>query len=149
MANTYTQILYHLVFSTKGRSQCILKDRRADLYAYIWGIVKEQKCHLYRIGGVEDHVHILTHLHPRVSLSTYLEKLKSSSTNWIRRERVFQQWPGWQDGYGGFTLSIKEKDTVIEYIKGQEEHHRTETFIDEYKRLLTEAGIAFDERYLL
>jgi REP element-mobilizing transposase RayT len=149
MANTYTQILYHIVFSTKDRSRCILPDRRADLYAYMWGIVKELNCHLYRLGGIEDHVHILTHLHPRVALSSYVEKLKSGSTNWIRRENVFQQWPGWQNGYGGFTLSIKEKDAVIDYIKGQEEHHRTESFVDEYKRLLTEAGIAFDERYLL
>jgi len=72
----------------------------------------------------------------------------SGATNWIRKERVFSQWPGWQDGYGAFTLSIKEKDGLIKYIIGQEEHHRTESFIDEYKRLLADAGIEFDERYL-
>ena len=149
MANTYTQILYHIVFSTKDRATCIAKSRRDDLYAYIWGIHKELKCHLYRIGGVEDHVHILTHIHPTIALSSYMEKLKSGATNWIRRERIFEQWPGWQDGFGAFTLSNKEKGTVVKYIMGQEEHHRTVAFIDEYKQLLTEAGIEYEEPRLL
>ena len=70
MANTYTQILYHIVFSTRDRTPCITKDKRDDLYAYMWGIHKEMKCFLYRICGVEDHLHILTHLHPRIALST-------------------------------------------------------------------------------
>ena len=149
MANTYTQILYHIVFSTKERMPCIAKDRRDKLFAYMWGINKELKCHLYRIGGGDDHVHILTSIHPRVALAAYVEKMKTGSTNWARRESVFAQWPGWQDGYGGFTLSIKEKDALVKYIVGQEEHHRTVSFIDEYKRLLAEAGIEYDERYLV
>ncbi|HLX61297.1 MAG TPA: IS200/IS605 family transposase [Planctomycetota bacterium] len=149
MANTYTQILYHIVFSTKERTPCVTAPRRNDLYAYMWGIVKELDCHLYRIGGVDDHVHVLTHLHPKTALSTYVEKLKTGSTNWVRRECIVAHWPGWQDGYGAFTLSFKEKDGVIEYIKNQEEHHKSVSFIEEYKQLLTDAGVEFDERYLV
>ncbi|HLX63015.1 MAG TPA: IS200/IS605 family transposase [Planctomycetota bacterium] len=148
MANTYTQILYHIVFSTKGRARCIAKDRRDELYRYMWGINKNLKCHLYRIGGVDDHVHVLTHLHPTLSLSSYVEQLKTGSTNWVRNERIYTRWPGWQDGYGAFTLSIKEKDDVLNYIAGQEEHHRSVTFIEEYKQLLKDAGVDYDERFL-
>ncbi len=149
MANTYTQILYHIVFSTKERTSCISKDRRGDLYAYMWGINKKLNCHLYRVGGVEDHVHLLTHIHPTISLSSYVEKMKTGATNWLRKERIFMQWPGWQDGYGAFTLSIKEKDALVKYIMNQEEHHQSVSFIDEYKQLLTEAGITYDDRYLM
>ncbi|HEY5894948.1 MAG TPA: IS200/IS605 family transposase [Chthoniobacterales bacterium] len=148
MPNTYTQIFYHIVFSTKNRARCIAKGQRDNLYRYVWGIHKNLKCHLYRIGGVEDHVHILTSVHPSVALASYVENVKTSSTGWIRRENVFSDWPGWQDGYGAFTASLDEKETLIEYIKAQEEHHRTVSFLDEYKGLLEQAAIAYDPKYL-
>ena len=148
MANTYTQILYHIVFSTKDRRPSITKERRDDLYAYMWGVQKKLKCHLYRIGGVDDHVHILTSLHPTLALSAYVEKMKTGATNWIRRENVYRNWPGWQDGYGGFTASWAERDGIIEYIKSQEKHHQMVSFLDEYRQMLTEAGIEFDDRFL-
>ena len=149
MANTYTQILYHIVFSTKERRPSIREDRQEDLYRYVWGIHKNLKCHLYRIGGVADHVHILTSLHPTLPLATYIERVKTGATNWIRREQVFPRWPGWQDGYGAFTASWRDKDSIIEYIKSQPKHHRTVSFADEFRELLTCAGVEFDERYLL
>jgi putative transposase len=149
MANTYTQILYHVVFSTKNRAAAIQLDRREDMYAYIWGIHKRLKCTLYRIGGVEDHVHLLTSLPPTMTLSSYIEKIKTGSTNWIRRERVYPQWPGWQDGYGAFTIAWADRLAVIEYIKNQPEHHRQVTWQDEYRALLEKAGVTFDERYLV
>ena len=148
MANTYTQILYHIVFSTKNRERCIAKGRRDDLYRYIWGIVKNLNCHLYRIGGVEDHMHLLTTLHPTLALAKYIENVKTSSTSWIRREVVFERWPGWQDGYAAFSASIDEKDELIEYVKAQEEHHQSVSFADEYRALLERAGIKFDPKYL-
>ena len=149
MANTYTQILYHVVFSTKDRRSAIGHERREDLYRYIWGIHKKLKCHLYRVGGVNDHVHILTSLHPTLALATYVEKVKTGATNWIRRENVFTHWPGWQDGYGAFTASWADKDEIIEYIKSQPEHHQHVSFVDEYRRLLEQAGVDFDEKYLV
>ena len=148
MANTYTQIVYHVVFSTKGRDPAILPARRDDLYAYLWGVHKKLHCHLYRIGGVEDHVHLLFSLPPTLALASYIEKIKTASTNWIRREKVYSRWPGWQDGYGAFTVSWSDRDEVIEYIKSQPEHHKQITWLEEYRQMLEKAGVAYDERYL-
>jgi putative transposase len=149
MASTFTQIFYHIVFSTKERRPLIREDRREDLLRYIWGIHNNFDCHLYRVNAVEDHIHILTSIHPSVALGKYINAVKTGSSGWIRKNRVFPNWFGWQDGYGGFTLSIREKEAVMDYIKRQPEHHKKETFVDEYKRLLAEAGIQFDEKYLL
>lgn len=145
---TYTQIIYHIVFSTKHRERVLIPSRRDDLFRYVWGIIKNKQGHLYRIGGVEDHVHILSSLHPTVALADFVKTIKVASALWIKDERVFPEFGHWQDGYGAFTHSIREKDGLIDYIKGREEHHRHESFMDEYKRLLTEAGVEFDEKYL-
>ncbi len=149
MANTYTQILFHVIFSTKDRRAAIREDFSKDLYTYIWGIHRNHKCHLYRIGGVEDHVHILTAIHPAMALSKYVELVKSGSSGWIRRENKIPAWPGWQDGYGALSVSWSDREAVVEYIKRQQEHHREVGFIDEYKRLLEDAGIEYNEKYLV
>jgi putative transposase len=147
--STYTQILYHIVFSTKNRERTLSGDRRTELYKYIWGVVQNKDSHLYRINGVEDHIHIFSSLHPSLALSDFVKDIKVSSSSWIKNHHVFPQFTHWQEGYGAFTLSIKEKDTLIEYIKDQEEHHRQVQFQEELKKLLAEAGIEFDERYLV
>ncbi len=149
MANTYTQILFHVVFTTKNRSPVIKGEFQRELYTYLWGIHKSLKCRLYRIGGVEDHLHILAALHSSISLSEFVKQLKIGSTTWVRKEEKMQGWPGWQDGYGALSVSWSEKDRVIEYIKSQEEHHKKVSFLDEYKRILTNAGIAFEDQYLV
>ena len=146
--STYTQILCHIVFSTKHRGATLAAERRRDLFAYIWGILKKNQCHLYRLNGVADHIHILTSLHPTLALAALVKDIKVASSAWIKSEKVFPMFDHWQDGYGAFTYSMNDKDALIEYIKNQEEHHRTETFADEYRRFLKEAGIEFDERYL-
>ncbi len=148
MANTFTQIIYHVVFSTKNRQPALHEARREDLYRYIWGIHKNLNCHLHRIGGVENHIHILAAVHPSISLADYVKEIKTGSTKWIKAEGIFPHFDGWQDGYGAFTVSFEEKEVVIEYIKSQPEHHRTVSFQDEYQQLLRDAGIAFDEKYL-
>lgn len=125
------------------------KDRRDDLYKYISGVLKNKNCHLYRIGGIEDHIHILMDLHPTVSLSSIVKDVKLSSTEYIKENSLFPQFDGWQNGYGAFTYSIREKDILIEYIKNQEAHHKVKTFKEEYLELLKEHNIAFDEKYLL
>ena len=149
MANTFTQLLYHIVFSTKDRRPLIHADRSEELFRYIWGINNNLDCHLYRINAVEDHIHILTHIHPTVAVAEYAKKVKSSSTTWIQKENIFHRWLGWQDGYAAFTHSIGEKERLMDYVKGQQEHHKRESFVDELKRLLMEAKIEFDEKYLL
>ena len=146
--STYTQIYYHIVFSTKNRHRVLDKNQRESLLRYAWGIVNNHRCHLYRINAVEDHLHLLTSLHPSVSLADLPKSLKTGSSVWIKENRIFPAFDYWQEGYGAFTLSIRDKDPIIEYIKNQEEHHRHESFLDEYRRLLHEADIAFDDRYL-
>jgi len=147
--STYTQIYYHIVFSTKEREPVLKADRRQDLFGYVWGILKNKQGHLYRINGVEDHVHIFSSLHPMVSLANLVKEIKTSSSQWIKERRVFPSFSHWQDGYAAFTHCHKERDAVIEYIKTQEEHHRRTTFRDELQRLPVEAGVEFDEKYLL
>ena len=146
--STYTQILYHIVFSTKNRKKVLTVDNRQRLLKYIWGIIKNQNSHLYRINAVDDHVHILTHLHPTICLSDFIKTIKINSTKWIKNEKIFPKFTNWQDGYGAFTYSINEKNVVIKYIKSQEEHHKKVSFIDEFKKLLDDAGIKYDEKYL-
>ena len=146
---SYTQILYQLIFSTKHRDRILTKDNREELFKYIWGVLKNKKCHLYRINGVEDHVHIVTHLHPSVSLSSLVKDIKVSSSLYIKEHNLFPGFTSWQEGYGAFTYSTKEKDRLIEYVKNQEEHHRIKTFKEEYIELLEEHGVEFDEKYLL
>ena len=87
--STYTQILYQLVFSTKYRERTMIKENRPELFKYIWGILKHNKCHLYRINGVEDHLHIVTHLHPTVALSSLIKDIKVSSSKHIKEHNLF------------------------------------------------------------
>ncbi len=146
--STYTQILYQIVFSTKRRERTLQKDNRAELFKYMWGILKNKKCHLYRINGVEDHIHIVTHIHPTIALANLIKDIKLASSAFIKEKNLFPNFDGWQEGYSAFTYSIKEKDNLIEYVKNQEEHHKTITFKEELIELLKEHGIEFDEKYL-
>ena len=147
--STYTQILYQIVFTTKNRERVLIKEGREELFKYIWGALKQKHCHLYRINGVEDHIHIATHIHPTVAPSDLIRDIKTTSSIWIKEKNIFPEFDTWQIGYGAFTYSIKEKNNLINYIKNQENHHRKESFIDEYKKLLLEFEIDFDEIYLL
>ena len=147
--STYRQIFYQLVFGTKNRKPTISKTHDEELYKYISGIIKNQNCKLYRINGIEDHIHIMSDLHPSLCLSDYVKEIKVASSLWMKEHGKFPNFEGWQDGYGAFTYSVREKDMIINYIKNQKEHHRSENFYDEYKRLLVENGIEFDEKYLL
>ena len=146
---SHRQIFYQIVFSTKNREATIAEAHCEELYKFIWSIVKNHKCKLYRINGVEDHIHIFSDLNPSLSLADYVKDIKVASSIWMKECGKFPAFKGWQDGYGAFTYSIAQKNIIIEYIKNQKEHHRAERFYDEYKRLLIENGIEFDEKYLL
>ncbi|MFL0684889.1 REP element-mobilizing transposase RayT [Algoriphagus aquaeductus] len=146
---THTQLIYHIVYSTKHREPTMVQDEKKRLFAFIHHLLTNKNCHLYRINGMEDHLHILTHIHPTIAISSLVKDIKLASDDFIKREDVFPKFKGWQDGYGAFTESIKEKDRLIAYIRNQEEHHRKVSFLDEYKALLKEHEIEFDEKYLL
>lgn len=147
--STYTQIYYHIVFSTKERVPALAADHRENLFRYVWGVLKNNDCHLYRVNGVEDHVHIFTGLHPTVCLSDLVKSIKISTAKWMKEERTFPAFEHWQDGYGAFTVSHSDRDSVIEYIKNQEEHHKTVSFKDELREFLVGHGIKFDEKHLV
>lgn len=145
---SYRQILYHIVFSTKDRVPALNQERREELFRYIWGIIKNKKGHLYRINGVEDHIHILSDLHPTVALADFVKSIKISSSEWIKYKEFFPLFCGWQVGYSAFTHALKDKDYLIENIKNQPELHQQITYKEELSELLKEAGIEFDEKYL-
>jgi len=147
--STYTQILYQIVFSTYNREQTLLKPNREELYKYIWGVLKNKNCHLYQIGGISDHLHIVTHLHPSVALASLVKDIKIASSEHIKALDLFPLFNGWQSGYGAFTYAFKDKDRLIAYVKNQEKHHKTDSYKEELIGLLKEHEIEFDEKYLL
>jgi putative transposase len=146
---SYRQIYYQIVFGTRDRKATIAEAHCEEMYRYIWGVIKNLNCKLYRINGTEDHIHIFSDLHPSISLSDYVKKIKVASSLWMKENGKFPNFEGWQEKYAAFTYSIREKDMIINYVKNQKEHHKLETFYDEFKRLLIENGIEFDEKYLL
>ncbi len=100
------------------------------------------------MGGVEDHIHILTSIHSTVCLANLVRDLKTSSNWWINKENVFPRFSGWQNEYAAFTKSHTHCEGIVNYINNQCEHHKKESFLDEYKRLLGEEGVVFEDRYL-
>ena len=137
---TYTQILYHHIVFATNRAPPRARQTAPRLFRYLWGVIKNHNCHLYRIGGVEDHVHILSSLHPTVALADFIKDIQVASSGWIKEERVFAEFEAWQEGYAGLTHSLAEKDRLIEYIKGQEEHHRTAPFLDGIGKCCIKSG---------
>jgi REP element-mobilizing transposase RayT len=143
--SAYRQILYHIVFRTKASEATIDQAHAAELYKYIWGIVKNKKCFLFRINGMEDHIHILSDLHPSIALADYIRDIKVSSSKWIKESGLFPDFKGWGIKYCALTYSYRERDMIINYIKNQQEHHKQESFREETGRLLKEQGIDLDE----
>ncbi|MBN1388892.1 MAG: transposase [Bacteroidales bacterium] len=145
--SSYRQLLYHLVFRTKHSLPTIKQDNAYQLYSYITGIVKNKNSQLYRINGIENHVHILTDLHPSIALADFMRDIKACSSLWMKNSGLFPSFTGWAGGYGAFTCSYRYIGRLLEYIKNQQEHHRKKTFEEEYRSLLLEWGINIDERF--
>jgi REP element-mobilizing transposase RayT len=146
---THRQIYYQIVFGTKNRDNSISEAHCEALYKYLWGVITHQKCFVYALNGVEDHLHVVCDLHPTVCLADLVKAMKVSSSIWLKEHEGFPNFIGWQDGYGAFTYSHKEKDAVVAYVKRQKEHHKKLSFRDEYIQLLKIHGVEFDDRFLL
>jgi putative transposase len=147
VANTYTDLIYHIVFSTKERRPFIKEAVQADLYRYIGGIIRQEGGMLIEIGGVSDHLHIVMRLKPSKALADVVRTIKAKSSKWVRgmeQRNAFQ----WQRGYGAFSISESRLNDVTKYVKRQQEHHRRMSFREEYIMLLERHGIEYDERYL-
>ena len=145
--SAYRQILFHIVFRTKGSEKTINLIHSDKLKNYIWGIITNKKCKLFRINCMEDHFHILSDLHPSVALADYIKDIKVASSKWIKTSGLFPYFRGWGIKYCALTYSYKERDVIINYIKNQQEHHKKESFEDEIKRLFKEYGIETDEKW--
>jgi putative transposase len=148
MANTYTSLHYHVVFSTKNRVPDIAQNIEQRVWAYIGGIARKHKMTALQVGGVEDHIHALVTTPPIYAPSQIAQFLKGESSKWIHEEFREMRGFGWQDGYGAFTVSKSNIPEVVRYIQNQREHHRKKTFQEEYRELLEKHGIEYDERYI-
>jgi REP element-mobilizing transposase RayT len=147
MPNTYTNLLFHIVYSTKYRKTLIRPDWRDDLYGYMGGIIREEKGILLVAGGMADHVHLLAKLPPTIAVSDMLRLIKANSSKWAN-ERNDVRYFEWQLGYAAFSVSESQANRVQDYIRSQEDHHRVQTFREEYLLLLRKHKIDFDERYV-
>ena len=148
MPGTYTNLLYHLVFSTKNRIALVTAGIREDLYKYIGGIVRGEKGKLLEIGGMPDHVHLLVKLRPTITVSEMLNRIKAKSSKWINEEKAKLRKFGWQEGYAAFSVSESQVGRVRAYIRDQELHHKRQSFQDEFRALLDKHSIEYEERYL-
>jgi REP element-mobilizing transposase RayT len=148
MAQSLAKILVHLVFSTKHRKRLISKDIREELHAYLVGVLRNHDSPALLVNSVDDHVHILFRLSRNYAVKTIVEEVKKSSSKWIKTKGGQFQGFYWQSGYGAFSVSPSQVDSVKIYISDQEEHHRTMTFQEEFRKMLEKHGIEFDERFV-
>lgn len=148
MANTYTQMNVHAVFAVYGRENIITKNFRDELHKYIYGILTNLKQYPLAVNRWKDHVHIFFEMLPVSILSDIVQVVKANSSKWINEIKYIQGKFNWQKGYGGFTYSKSQRDTVINYIVNQEKHHSQTTFKIEYLELLKNFNIPFEDKYL-
>ena len=148
MPQSLSRILIHLVFSAKNRSRFFTPAIQGELHPYLAGTLDNIECPSLQVGGVEDHVHLLFGLSRTRTVAEVVETLKTSTSKWIKAKSPEFADFHWQSGYGAFSVSQSDADTVVTYIRNQARHHRKMTFQDEYRRLLERYQIAFDERYV-
>jgi REP element-mobilizing transposase RayT len=148
MANTYTSLHYHIIFSTKNRVNCIKPEIEQRVWAYIGGIARKHGMSALQVGGIEDLIHVLVMSPPTLAPSQIAQFLKGDSSKWIHEEFSALRDFAWQDGYGAFTVSKSNLSEVIRYIQHQREHHQKRTFQEEYLEFLQKYEIQYDERYV-
>ena len=148
MSDSYTNLLYHIVFSTKDRRPLITPDYQVRLYDYIGGTIRNAGGISLALNGTEDHVHLLAKLRPDRALSEVLRDLKANATGWMHQVFPSLKDFSWQRGYGAFTVTHSHVEEVRQYIARQKEHHHKISFRDEFIQFLRANAIEFDERYV-
>jgi REP element-mobilizing transposase RayT len=148
MPQSLSQVILHIVFSTKDRRPWLDLEIRPRMHAYLATVCRDCNCEAYRVGGVADHVHIAARLARTISQAELLEKIKKTSSAWIKEQGERYAGFYWQGGYGDFSIGWSQLEDLIHYIDRQEEHHRRQTFQEEYRDLLRKYHIEFDERYV-
>ena len=148
MANTFTSLHYHVIFSTKNREPWIDQSIESRVWAFLGGVARQNKIKALQIGGTENHIHMLLGIPPTATVSKAVQLIKGGSSIWIKSEFAAKRAFAWQDGYGAFSVSKSVLPEVIEYIQNQREHHRAKTFEEEYVAFLNKHGIEHDARYV-
>ena len=148
MSHSYCSCLVHYVFSTKDRRNLISANLAERLYPYLGGIARENGMKALAVGGIENHMHILTSLPPTITIAKGVQLLKGGSSKWIHETFPIHAGFAWQEGYGGFSIGVSGIDDTVAYIQNQREHHRHMTFEEEFIAFLNRHGIPYDERYV-
>jgi putative transposase len=148
LGHSFTSSLFHCVFSTKGRRPLITEDLQSRLWAYMGGIARDNRMKALTIGGVEDHVHILLSLPSTLAISKAIQLIKGGSSLWVHETFPEHRNFGWQEGYGAFSLDIALVERTTLYINSQAEHHRKQTFQEEFLAFLKKHNMEYDERYI-
>lgn len=148
MSQSLSNILLHIVFSTKNREPLILDEIESRLHQYLQEICKDSGCPAIVSNGMADHIHILVSLSRTISASELVSKLKSNSSRWIKTIDKRYESFSWQTGYGIFSLGESNRQSAIQYILNQKDHHKTVSFKEEFKVLLEKYRVSFDEKYL-
>ena len=148
MANTYHQIHLHVVFAVKNRKAVIATEWKSKIFGVIGTFINQNKCNTLIVNGVNDHVHCLIALKPVVSVAELLKAVKAKSSKFINDHSLTSERFEWQEGYGVFSYHHSMIDQVYKYIQNQEEHHKTQSFKEEYIQLLKEFKVDYDEQYI-
>jgi putative transposase len=148
MANSYTSLFVHIIFSTNSRERVLTSAVRNRLWAYMGGIARENRMKALSIGGTSDHAHLLVLVPPVMPAAKAVQLIKGGSSKWLHENFVPLRKFAWQEGYGAFSIGASQIDAVSEYIARQEEHHRIRTFQEEYLAFLKEYNVDYDERYV-
>ncbi|MGD9929099.1 MAG: IS200/IS605 family transposase [Mangrovibacterium sp.] len=148
MANTYSQAYFHLVFSPKNRDALIDKTWAAGLEKYITGIIQNNNHKLLAIGSMPDHIHIFIGYNLNQLIPDLVENIKTSSNAWVKQNNLSRSKFEWQKGYGAFTHSHSQIDTVVKYVLSQEKHHQKKSFREEYLEILHKNDIQYNDNYL-
>lgn len=145
MGQSLVQNYLHIVFQTKNQEALILPEFENELYDYLGGICNNLNCPSLIVGGHLNHIHVLCRLSQNVALSQFVQKIKSSSSKWVKsKSHSFY----WQEGYGAFSVSQSQVETLINYIKNQHIHHQQKTFEEEYIDLLKKYNVDYKREYL-
>ena len=147
MANTYTQLYTHVVFHTKSTGVVMRTEDLERVFQYMAGVIREEGAIPFAVGGVEDHIHILTTLPKTVALADFMRVIKAKSSKWLKTLDSHYEFFQWQEGYGAFSVSPSLLERTKKYIFTQAEHHKTESYRDEYGKTLKAYGINYDEHY--
>ncbi len=148
MANTYTQIHLQFVFAVRFRASLIDDSWKNELYKYMTGIVHAHNHKLLIVNGMPDHIHMLVGMRPTQSIAELLQDIKGDSSKWINEKKLSKSRFEWQQGYGAFSYSKNQLPQLIHYIARQEDHHRRTSFLQEYRELLQEFDVSFEDRYI-